>query len=665
MSRRKISVEDLHRFKFVSDPQVSPDGGKVAFVLSSIDREEDEYRRHIWMVDRLSGGARQFTRGRGRDTYPRWSPDGGTLLFLSSGRDPEKKKPQLWAIPGSGGEAWMVAEMEEGVSSPIWSSDSESILFTSKVWLEGKPETDVKSIKRIKYKLNGAGFFEGRRSHLFSVRLGKRPKQVTEGEFDVEASAWSPDGRTVAFVAGMGGDADTSRVKDVFLVPPKGGEPVKVTLGEYGVSSVSFSPDGERLAFMGHDRPDELAVYSDLWVMPSEGGGAVNLTGSLDRALNMTVGSDLLVSTPRPGPVWSPDGGWLYFTAASIPFSNIHRVPAGGGAVEDVVVGRAVDGFSLGGDGDVLAFNSMSALNPLELYVRDNRGETRLTGFNDRLLKCLELAAPERFTFVNALEVEVEGWVRMPVGIEEGERYPTVLEIHGGPAGLYGNGIFHEFQVLAASGFGVIYTNPRGSSGYGEEYGRAVMGHYGECDYEDLMGFVDAALERYPFIDGDRLGVTGGSYGGYMTNWIISHTDRFSAAVTFRSICNWVSKLGVSDIGFMQPRSISGRDTFWGEDIMEQLRHSPIYYAGDVETPCLIGHSEEDHRCPMDQAEQWFTALKLRGVPTELVRFPGENHDLSRSGKPKHREERLKHMLRWFEEHLKKERNHEATAGMT
>jgi dipeptidyl aminopeptidase/acylaminoacyl peptidase len=548
----------------------------------------------------------------------------------------------------------MVTEIEESVSSPVCSRGSKRVLFTSKVWLYDKPETDVKSIKRIKYKLNGVGFFEGRRSHLFSVRLGQRPKQVTDGEFDVEAPAWNTDGKSIAFVARMGEDADTSRVKDIFLKSLKRGEPVKVTQGKYYVSSVSFSPDSERLAFMGHDRPNELAVFSDLWVMSLDSGEAVNLTRSLDKALNMTVGSDLWVSTPKPGPVWNHDGTWLYFTAASIPFSNIHRVPASGGPIEDVTTCRAVDSFSLGGCGDVLAFNSMSALNPAELYVLDSRGETRLTGFNDQLLKSLELAEPERFTFVNALGGEIDGWVIKPLGSEEGEKYPTVLEIHGGPAGLYGDGIFHEFQALAASGYGVIYTNPRGSSGYGEEYGRAVMGHYGECDYEDLIDFVDAALERFPFIDEERLGVTGGSYGGYMTNWIISHTDRFSSAVTFRSICNWVSKLGVSDIGFMQPKSISGRDTFWGEDAIEQLKHSPIFYAGDVKTPCLIIHSEEDHRCPIEQAEQWFTALKLRDVPTELVRFPDENHDLSRSGKPKHREERLRHMLRWFNKYLKK-----------
>ena len=239
-----------------------------------------------------------------------------------------------------------------------------------------------------------------------------------------------------------------------------------------------------------------------------------------------------------------------------------------------------------------------------------------------------------------------------PVGWKSGNSYPCVLEMHGGPRGVYGDGIFQEFQLLTAEGYAVIYTNPRGSAGYEEPYSQAVMRHYGEVDTEDFLDFTDEALKRYPWIDESRLGLTGGSYGGYTTNWIISHSDRFKAAVTCRSICNWISKFGVSDIGFMQPESISGEKTYWGEALVEQMKHSPLYYVDNVKTPCLIIHSEQDYRCPIAEGEQWFTALKLLGVPTELIRFPEENHELSRSGKPKHREERLEHILRWFREYL-------------
>ena len=651
MAKRRIKVEDLRRFKFVSDPQISPDGSTIAFVLSTIDHEEDTYDRHIWVADTRTGALSQFTHSQGSDTSPRWSPDCSKLLFLSRGREPEKKT-QLYVIPLRGGEATPVAETEEGVSSPRWAPNGRDILFTSKVWTDEKPEdTDVKVIKRIRYKLNAAGFFEGRRTHLFTVRVGRKPRQLTEGEYDVEYTEWSPDGGEIAFIAGMEPDADTSRVRDIYKVSAKGGAPEKVTGGDYAMVSLSHSPDGECIAFIGHDQPEELAVDNDLYVMPSGGGEKRCLTEGFSRSLGMGVGSDLRVSTPDPGAVWSGDGKHIYFLTADTPHCNVYRVGVDDGDVETVIGGRVIDGFSVSGDGAKIAFNAMTATRPCELYLLDG-GEKRLSVFNDRLLNGLQLVEPESFTFTNRLGRVVEGWIIKPVGWEEGKRYPCVLEMHGGPRGVYGDGIFQEFQLLAAEGYTVIYTNPRGSAGYEEPYTQAVMRHYGEVDYEDLMDFTDEALRRYPWIDVARLGLTGGSYGGYTTNWIISHTDRFKAAVTCRSVCNWVSKFGVSDIGFMQPESISGRKTYWGDDLVEQMRHSPLYYAGDVKTPCLIIHSEEDYRVPIAEGEQWFTALKLNGVPTELVRFPGENHELSRGGKPKHREERLGHILRWFRKHL-------------
>jgi len=651
MAKRRIKVEDLRKVKFVSDPQISPNGSHVAFVLSTIDHEEDGYDRHIWMAETDTAALYQFTYGQGADTNPGWSPDGSKLLFLSRGREPDKKT-QLYTIPLTGGEAALVAETEEGVSSPGWAPNGRDILFTSKVWTEEKPEdTDVKVIKRIKYKLNAAGFFEGRRTHLFTVRQGRKPKQLTDGDFDVEHAQWSPDGKEIAFIANMEPDADTSRVRDIYTVQTKGGEPKKITQSDCAIQSLSHSPDGLHIAYIGHDRPEELAVDYELYLVPRGGGKPRCLTEAFPRSLGMGVGSDLRVSTPSPGAVWSSDGKHIFFLTADTPHCNVYRVDVEDGDVETVIGGRVVDGFTVSRDEEKMAFNAMTATRPCELYLLDG-DEKRLTGFNDGLIKGLELVEPECFTFTNRLGREVEGWIIKPVGWEKGEKYPCVLEMHGGPRGVYGDGIYQEFHLLSAEGYAVIYTNPRGSAGYDEEYAQAVMGRYGEVDYEDFMDFTDEALKRYPWLDETRLGLTGGSYGGYTTNWIIGHTDRFRAAVTCRSICNWVSKFGVSDIGYMQPESISGRKTYWGDDLVEQMRHSPLYYAGDVKTPCLIIHSEEDYRCPMAEGEQWFTALKLNGVPTELVRFPGENHELSRGGKPGHREERLQHILRWFREYL-------------
>ncbi len=649
MQARPVVIEDLRRFRFVSDPQLSPDGKRVAFVLSDVNIEKDGYDRHIWLADVATGKQAQFTYGEGSDTYPRWSPDGRMLLFLSNGRQPGRKT-QLYTIDVAGGEARLVADTELGVTAPSWAPDSIHILFASKVWMEKKPETDVKHIKRIRYKLNGQGTFEGRRNHIFVVKPRATPKQLTKGEYDVGASTWSPDGKTIAFVTNMAPDADTSEVTDIYTLPSSGGEPQRLTDSHFSIACISYSHDGGKIAFIGNDRPEELAVDESLWVMPSGGGAPRRADPSFDRSLGYGVGSDLRVASPDTAPVWSPDGESIYFYTSDTPNSNLYRTRLTNGTTEVLIGKPSVDGFSH--MGDTFAYVAMDATHPNELYVRDARGDHRLTHFNDDLLKKLQMAEPIRFSFTSSMGRDVEAWVIKPPSLRDGEKCPAILEIHGGPRALFGDGIFHEFQVLTGEGIAVVYTNPRGSAGYEECFTQGVMRSYGVGDYEDLNACLDEALKRFPWIDSGRIGVCGGSYGGYMTNWMITQTSRFKAAVTFRSICNWVSKFGTSDIGYMQPESISGGKTYWGEDTLEQMRRSPLYYVDRVKTPTLIVHSEEDLRCPIEQGEQWFTALKLRGVKTEFIRFPGENHELSRSGKPKHREERLRHLVRWMKKYL-------------
>ena len=648
MAKRKLVVKDLREFKFVSDPQINPDGTKTAFVLSEIDYKEDKYHRHIWLAETETGKLTQFTHGPGSDTYPNWSPDGRKLLFLSNGRQTDTKT-QLYIINLGGGEAQLVAGMEKGVSNPRWSPDGKSILFTSRVWTDEKKDTDVKHITRIRYKFNNMGFFEGTRVHLFTVKPGGKPKQLTEGEYDVIDPKWSTDGKHITFITNMEPDQDTSRVTDLYSIPPKGGEPVKLTDTTYSIVNHNHSPVSETIAFIGHHQPHELAVDNDLYTMQI-GKKPKLLTGGFNRSLLQGVGSDLRVSTSSDGPVWSSEGKFIYFNTADTPYCNLYRINTSNKKLETLVTGKTVDGFTVADNG-LIAFNAMNTLEPCELYLLDD-GERKLSSFNKKLLEKVSLSDSEHFIFKNRLGQEIDGWIMKPIDWKKNQSYPCVLEMHGGPRGVYGESIFLEFQLLCAEGYAVIYTNPRGSAGYDEAYTQGVMRHYGEVDYEDFMDFTDEALKQYSWIDGNRLGLTGGSYGGYTTNWIIGQTDRYKAAVTCRSICNWVSKFGVSDIGFMQPESISGAKTYWGEELVEQMKHSPLYYAGNVKTPCLIIHSEQDYRCPMAEGEQWFTALKLNNVPTELIRFPNENHELSRGGKPKHREERLEHILRWFKEYL-------------
>lgn len=645
MAQRNISIKDLRKFVFISDPQTSPDGSKVVYVHTSIDYKENDYVKHIWMHDVESGKNRQFTFGVGKDLYPRWSSDGFRLLFLSQGRQPESKN-QLYTIDVNGGEARLIADLETGVSNPQWDPNGKNILFSSRVWEPKKPDSDVVVVKRIKFKLNGVGMFAGKRVHIFKVKsTGGKLKQITKGEYDVSAYTWSPDGKDVAYVTNKGSDQDTSYVKHIHVVPMNGGESKQVTYLDHHISGLSWSKHG--LAYLGHDYRSQGATISDIWVLKTLDDSPLNLTKKFDRNLNGGIGSDLRFPTPAPGAVWGQDGEHIYFLSGDIPHSNLCRVNVQTHVVEQLTDGITVDGFSYSDDFETLAYNAMNAIAPCELYVN---GETA-SSFNDRHLRSIKLSKPEMYTWINEKGMDIHGWVMKPQDYMEGEKYPMILQIHGGPLGIYGDGIYQEFQLLTASGYCVIYTNPRGSAGYGEEYGATLNGRHGTVDYKDVMDFTYDAIKRFPFIDPHRLGVTGGSYGGYLTNWIITQTDLFKAGVACRSTCNRHSHHGYSDFGFNHGQS--GNMGYPWRDEEKLLSQSPIRYASNVKTPLLFIHSENDLRCTVQQAEEFFVALMELGVDTELVRFPEENHELSRSGKPNHREERFAHILRWFDKYLK------------
>jgi len=671
MGKRKIMIEDLRHFRLVSDPQISPDGDKVAFVHTKINYDEQRYVKHIWMWDKKADKTEQFTYGRGNDTYPRWSPDGKQLFFLTN-RSQLENKTQLYVIPTRGGEARPVVDVEGGLMKPMWAPDSRRILFLSRVWTEGKPDSDVRVIKRLNYKYNGVGIFAGTRIHLHIVEVGGNPKQLTRGEFDVDAAKWSPDGANIALIvntAAMIGqpytdmsvrnrwpepvqDPDLSYVRDIYIMSAEGGELKRLTPRKHIITDLSWSPEGEEIAFIGHDFTWHVLTNNDIWVLPAEGGAPLRLTGDFDRNVGIGVMSDLRVSTPSPGVVWAPDALSLYFGAIDTPNVDIYSVDRESGIVKQVTKGKSVCGFSLSADGAVMAYTVMDSTHPEELWIKNGEDERQVTRFNDSLLKGLKLSSPKHFTFINELGMEVDGWVIKPVDFKRGKRYPTVLQMHGGRAGSYVDAMYFEWQVLAADGYAVIYSNARGSSGYGQDYKRAGIYNHAILEFKDTMDFVDSALKQFPFIDVNRLGVTGGSYGGYMTNWIISHTDRFHAAVTCRTQVNNVSRVGTADGGYMRPDRYVGDNDYIG-NMEKHMAHSPLTFVKNVKTPTLIIHSEEDLRLTIDEAEQWFVALKLHDVPTEFVRFPDENHELSRSGKPKHREERLIHILRWFNKYLK------------
>ena len=644
LSIHPVKSQDLRKFVFISDPQMSPDGLKVAYVHTTINYKENDYEKHIWLHDVEKKIDHQFTYGLGKDTNPRWSPKGDKLLFLSSGRNDEKKN-DLYVINSDGGEAKLVSSLETGISDPVWSPRGKNILFSSRVWEPEKPESDVIVVNRIYFKLNGVGLFAGKRIHLFTVNvpLGK-PKQITRGEFDVTNYAWSPDGKEVAYVTNKEPDQDVSHIKDIYIIPAKGGNSQKITKSIHEISKITWSKHG--IAYYGSDFHARGATNTDIWVMKL-GEDTINITEQFDRSLERGIGSDLRMSSPDSGPIWSPDGSEIYFLTGEVPHGNIYRINRETKKVSQITKGITVDAFSYSMDFSKLTYAGMTAIEPCELYIEHEK----VTNFNSRHLKNLKVSQPEPYKWNNELGEIIDGWIMKPVDYKKGEKYPAILEIHGGPLGIYGDGIYLEFQLLASSGYVVLYTNPRGSGGYGEDYAATLNGRYGTVDYRDTLDFIKDAIERFDFIDGNRIGVTGGSYGGYLTNWIITQTDLFKAAVTCRSTCNRYSHHGYSDLGFKH--GYSGNMGYPWKDEEKLLEQSPLRFAANVTTPTKFIHSENDLRCPIQQAEEFFVALKEIGVDTELVRFPDENHELSRSGKPKHREERLEHILRWFDKYLK------------
>ncbi len=646
----------------VSDPQISPDGANVLFTYSTANMDEDKYDTHIWLLPLKEGRPRQFTFSANNESSPRWSPDGRSILFLSNrpaegekkDEEKKKKKNQIFVMPADGGEARQVTSVEEGAQGPAWSPDGKTILFLSKVFKGEKAteESDVKIIRRMRYKEDGKGFFVGKYTHLFTVRArGGKAKQLTDGEYDVEEAAWSPDGKRVAFVANMGKDADKSFYRDVYEIPAKGGEP-KVLLKDFGrLGSLEWSPCGKFIAFVGRRIQDPSLVWhknNEVWVMPSGGGEPRCLTEGFDRTIRMS-----------QKVVWSPDSKHIYVTFPHHGGGHIHSVSMEGG-VEPLTEGKMnVGTFSVDGSGKIFTFNANDAVTPTELWVKDEEGTRKRTEMNRDLLRKLRLSEPEEFWFTASDGVEVQGWIVKPYVFEQGEKYPTLIEVHGGPRSAYGfklDAAEHEFQVLADNGYVVVYTNPRASIGYGEQFAGLISGHWGERDYQDILEATDYVIDNYQYVDPERVGVLGGSYGGFMTNWIVGHTDRYKAAVTQRSISNWYSFHGTSDIGWMTLPThelVNGKDPW--DDLELCMEKSPITYVKNMVTPLLIIHSENDYRCPMEQGEQLFIALKKLGRTVEFVRFPDEPHGLSRTGKPKHRVERLQHIVRWFERYLKEE----------
>ncbi|GGK23573.1 putative peptidase YuxL [Caldalkalibacillus thermarum] len=659
MRKRPLEAEDLFKLKLVGDPQVSPGGDKVAYVLTQMDLEKDGYTSSVYVSDWRDAG-KQWTHYHSgerlvQDKHPRWSPDGKLLAFLSN----RTGKEQVWIMPVSGGEAQPLTNVPQGVRQFVWSPDGKKMALSIRGDIntdqEETTKSDVKQVARLRYKADGTGLFDDKRLHIYIFDLQTRHyERITDERFDFMEPVFSPDGMKLAYIGSKAEDQEWNYLPAIWLYDLKTGEEQCLYQGQGRIQGLSYSPDGRWIAFVGHDKGEISSANLNVWVVSTQTGEARNVSEHLDYTAEDVIGVDAKYDTGRLRPLWDSTSTNLYFVATVRGDVRLFKTNLSGEVSgPHSPAGHTITSFDLIDD-DHAVFIQAHPHSPGDVVVQSLdkiEDQKQLTDWNGALLRDeIALSTPEKIEYTSVDGWKIEGWILKPYGFDPNKKYPLILQIHGGPHTAYGNGFHHEMQWMAARGYVVLYTNPRGSHGYGQRFVEACVGDWAGKDYEDIMAGVDYVLKCYDFVDEAQLFVTGGSYGGYMTNMIVTKTNRFKAAVTQRCLSNLYSFYGTSDIGFYFGKWQLGGADLW-EDEDKIMAFSPIRYARNVKTPVLIMHSEQDLRCPMEQAEQWYVALRRLGVKTKLIRFPDENHDLSRSGKPKHRLERLHHILNWFEEH--------------
>lgn len=669
---RRIEAEDLLAFELVGDVQLSPGGERVAYLSSRVDREKNQYQTSIYMTG-PGGEPVRFTGGES-DSAPRFSPCGSRLAFLSR----RSGQSQVWVIDLGGGEARQLTRIQGGVTEFAWAPDGERLALIALLKADGiQPEVKeekeedlfrkhtgkVKVVTELFHKADGIGWFGERRPCLCVIGLqeGAEPLQLTQPPYLVGDLAWSPDSSTIYLTGRIGPEHDRNAVEQIiYAIAATGGEPRPLTPPGFSCGAPSPSPDGSLLAFLATEIAEGGFGNTQLHLLRLADGERTRVAAGWDRTFDHRGLSDM--PAPAGGRIrWSEEGARLYLLSSMDGTTQLVSVEIATGGVSTLTAGdQMVYTFSMDERCRRAAIGKASPLSPGDIYYLDlpEGSEEQLTRANRRLLEELDLALPQRFTARAGEGPDVDAWVIPPADRQEGRGYPAVVSIHGGPMMMYASAFFFEFQLLAAQGYGVIYSNPRGSQGYGKEFCAAIYKDWGNRDYADIMAVVDTAVAQYPWIDPDRLGVIGGSYGGYMTNWIIGHTNRFAAAVTGRSICDWRSMSLVSDFGpdwVTQPAGAG----YWKDESWYR-QQSPITYVENVTTPILIEHQEGDLRCPVDQGMAWFAAIKFLGrAPVKLVVYPEEFHGMSRNGKPWNRIHRLREILAWFGTYLKGEQPQE------
>ena len=618
-----VKLDDIYKIRLLGDVRISKDGSKIAFVAGKMNKKEDSYVSRIYMYE--GGKLRAYTSGA-HDSAPRFTVDGKYLVYYRS----LKEGGELRRIALTGGESELIATLEKGASNI--KLDGAYVYFISSV--TEKSKDDVKRIKSIPFYFNGEGFIYNSKPQVFRVpvRGGKVEKLTNE-----EGIISDYDVKNGVLVYSAADDEKEPFMEHLYLMTAVG-KSKRISKKNASIGGFKLSQDASQIAVFLKFNERGLAEDMGLYFLPVRGGAyiqAIDEKVAFGRSLNSDVrfgGGEVMQ--------WTSNNEIL-FIATRAGRQELMKYISGN--FYTIIGGnRSVESFSYAAG--VIAYISQKMNAPSEVYVM-NKKERKITNLNARFSK---LPPAKGFVFKASDGAEVEGWVLLPEGRGP---YPAVLEVHGGPKTSYGHAFMFEFYYLLSQGFAVIFTNPRGSSGYGEDFSLRIRGGFGDRDYKDLMEAIDYVITNFP-IDKNKLFLTGGSYGGFMTNWIVGHTAIFKAAATQRSISNQLSFWGTSDIGPWFNGDYIGAGADLWDGFEKYWNMSPLKYAKKIKTPLLIIHSEEDYRCPVSEAYQLFYALKMNGTETKLILFPGENHDLSRNGKPKHRIARLNEIAQWFKEHI-------------
>lgn len=683
--------DDLYQLRVPLEAVPSPDGRRICFTVKEAAPDRDGYRTSLWMVPADgSAPARRLTLGARRDSTPRWSPDGSTIAFLSDrgavlarGGAADRPKAdrdavedghgevQVWLLPTDAGEARQLTRLPEEVQELAWAPDGARLCVVSAATDErprrdrkdGGPRRDARIIDRLMYQLNGHGFIHDRPQNLWMVSIDDGGvRRLTSGSSHDRQPAWSPDGSSIAFTSDRHADPDLSWRTDVYVVPAEGGKVRRVSggRGERAFDQPAWSPDGRSIASTGHRFRRANATSSGVWAFDADAeteGSELIGDDALDAAAGLN--SDLS-GVPSPAIAWGPDGTWILFGAPVEGSYELWRAHGDGSPPERLTRGtHALTRPSTVplGSGLRVALVAGDAVTPWEVAVLDVADPAR-QGDRPSAPRMLTRLMAEWADIDLVTPVErwhesdgrrIQGWF-LEAPRTEGRPAPVVVQIHGGPATLYGWALMWEWQCLVAAGMSVYACNPRGSQGYGEDFCHANMGDWGDGPMADVMGGVDGLIAA-GLVDQERMGVTGGSYGGYLTAWIVGHTQRFAAAVSCRGVYDLTSQMLSGDIG----GPTFGRHEFgvqpWDDPDLYR-RHSPLTYADRMTTPLLIQHAEDDLRCPITQAEELFATLRSMRRPVRLMRTPSESHELTRSGTPFRRVENLERIRDWFHHFL-------------